>query len=935
MSFVKVMKSMLDSMKIDDDLQILVAPLERLIVHWTDPVRLIVMGEFNAGKSTLINTLLGEEVIATGIVPTTAVATYLRYSKEKYIEIVYENGNVERKSIKEMEKLTSERNKEGKKQRENIQLINLYLPNPFLLNLVLIDTPGLGAHHSQHEIQASDAYKEADDSMWIFRYGSVGRLSEVNVLKKLKDNGLDPIGVVNMIDQSDEDDITPYLQYEFDKLGGRIRSLIGVSSIEAKEAQETIDQELLEISGFPKLLSLIDEIKKDKESRKYKRFETKFLSFWLEFTDAFTNVINSKRYVKSLMQIRNDTVDVEHENHIVQTRIAKEIAQTAKNNKQLVESIAKTKTLHDWVKRKDFKYLIEDIPQLKDWKEFEKLYFDTKKVIQNLINEVNTYEQSIQKEIGKEINYIKLIQTPKKVLKKYQSQRKQLIEKEKALNIKIKELNATLFRLQTEKNTIRQQIKDHYQSWITKREMNTINKVREQREQQIEANLKSQILLHNQIQQLDYLVKLQQKMKQVRRYVRAATLTKEFQQELPHLKEQRIVDETIQSLNAQLKNEKDKLQQTTIKLDIQLPKPLEQLNVVPKKSLRNIRPLFIASVIPLVVATSIMFKDSFALGDIRDSFAPDEEIISNNEPTDQNEYAQTEIIGLATVSKTSGEQVIVYENANDNSAEIGNLGDQDYEIMAFTENGWMQIGEDAWVFYDDEKMTLYQQQLKQRLNMDYELILRTEETTVPFIPVFSENSRDSAVVGYLENSSYVDIYELSNSNWAKIGQSAWIESDKYLTIDWNFDPVADGKPIGTLTVNTPKLNVREEDFQQSNLLGTLPNGTKVDVYEISDSTGWYRIGEDGWVTSDPQYSSFYQFYDYISTYETAIGTARILIDLHVRVNENSASESQGILRQGQVVNVYEISADSGWYRIGTDAWISNDGQLVAYEEEGY
>nr|WP_106784381.1 dynamin family protein [Lysinibacillus timonensis] len=113
MSFDRVMNSMLDSMRIDRSLHKLVPSLERLLVHWRDPLRLIIMGEFNAGKSTLINTLLRDDIIASGIVPTTAIATYIRFAKEKYIEVVYEDGKVERKTIQEMEKLSSERNAEG------------------------------------------------------------------------------------------------------------------------------------------------------------------------------------------------------------------------------------------------------------------------------------------------------------------------------------------------------------------------------------------------------------------------------------------------------------------------------------------------------------------------------------------------------------------------------------------------------------------------------------------------------------------------------------------------------------------------------------------------------------------------------------------------------------------------------------------------------
>lgn len=45
--------------------------------YYTDPVRLLIIGEFNAGKSTIINALLGRDVAAIGKVATTAVPTFL------------------------------------------------------------------------------------------------------------------------------------------------------------------------------------------------------------------------------------------------------------------------------------------------------------------------------------------------------------------------------------------------------------------------------------------------------------------------------------------------------------------------------------------------------------------------------------------------------------------------------------------------------------------------------------------------------------------------------------------------------------------------------------------------------------------------------------------------------------------------------------------
>src|SRR5262249_37159227 len=56
--------------------------LEHLAAERARGVRIAIVGEFNAGKSTFVNALLGMDVAPTGILPTTAVAHVLRYGPD-------------------------------------------------------------------------------------------------------------------------------------------------------------------------------------------------------------------------------------------------------------------------------------------------------------------------------------------------------------------------------------------------------------------------------------------------------------------------------------------------------------------------------------------------------------------------------------------------------------------------------------------------------------------------------------------------------------------------------------------------------------------------------------------------------------------------------------------------------------------------------------
>ncbi|KAL5068216.1 hypothetical protein RYX36_019103 [Vicia faba] len=81
-----------------------------------EPFLLVIVGEFNSGKSTVINALLGERYLKEGVVPTTNEITFLRFNEL------------------DIEKQRCERFPDG-------QCI-CYLPAPILREMTIVDTPG-------------------------------------------------------------------------------------------------------------------------------------------------------------------------------------------------------------------------------------------------------------------------------------------------------------------------------------------------------------------------------------------------------------------------------------------------------------------------------------------------------------------------------------------------------------------------------------------------------------------------------------------------------------------------------------------------------------------------------------------------------------------------------------------------------------------------
>lgn len=104
-----------------------------------------VIGAFSAGKSSLINAFIGEEVLGVGLTPETELATELRYSSDPHLLALRPDGSSERLSVSALSTLKS--------RADEFTHVQLYLDNPKLKalpSLVLVDMPGFGSSLANH-----------------------------------------------------------------------------------------------------------------------------------------------------------------------------------------------------------------------------------------------------------------------------------------------------------------------------------------------------------------------------------------------------------------------------------------------------------------------------------------------------------------------------------------------------------------------------------------------------------------------------------------------------------------------------------------------------------------------------------------------------------------------------------------------------------------
>ncbi|GAA8246463.1 hypothetical protein HpKG64_11340 [Helicobacter pylori] len=107
-----------------------------------------VVGNFSAGKSTLLNRFLEKSVLPTGITPETSLATELHYSANERIE-AFSNNDEKAESFE----LTEQSFEVIKENVAEYSYLKVYLNNEALktaLPLVFVDMPGFDSPISSH-----------------------------------------------------------------------------------------------------------------------------------------------------------------------------------------------------------------------------------------------------------------------------------------------------------------------------------------------------------------------------------------------------------------------------------------------------------------------------------------------------------------------------------------------------------------------------------------------------------------------------------------------------------------------------------------------------------------------------------------------------------------------------------------------------------------
>jgi small GTP-binding protein len=146
------------------------AVLRQSIEQLDDLFMLVIVGEFNAGKSAFVNALLGRPIVQEGVTPTTTRITILRYGETEERTVVSDDQHI------------------------------LSLPIEMLGEISIVDTPGTNAVIRKHEAITSQFVPRSDLVLFITSADRPFTESERSFMERIRDWGKKVVLVINKRD---------------------------------------------------------------------------------------------------------------------------------------------------------------------------------------------------------------------------------------------------------------------------------------------------------------------------------------------------------------------------------------------------------------------------------------------------------------------------------------------------------------------------------------------------------------------------------------------------------------------------------------------------------------------------------------------------------------------------------------------------------------
>jgi len=183
-------------------------PLKQALLDLDGPFLLVVAGEFNSGKSSLLNALLEDDFLKEGVTPTTDRINLIGYGPEPRLK------------------------------PQSPELVLIQLPHPLLKDVRLVDTPGTNAILQHHQVLTQKFLPRADLILFVTSADRPYTQSEAEFLSFLRAWGKKVVLIINKMDLLTEAELQQVLQFVRNGADQTLGQVPPIFSISARRARQ-------------------------------------------------------------------------------------------------------------------------------------------------------------------------------------------------------------------------------------------------------------------------------------------------------------------------------------------------------------------------------------------------------------------------------------------------------------------------------------------------------------------------------------------------------------------------------------------------------------------------------------------------------------------------------------------------------------------------
>ena len=144
-----------------------------------DRFHLVVVGEFNHGKSSFVNALLGRSALPVGVTPTTAAIHHLKYADAPEATVVYTSGERRGIAFDEVRRFAVGGAGASEGGHGDVDFLEVGFPAPLLKErILLVDTPGVNDLSLQRADITYSYIPRADAVLFLLDAGQILKESE-------------------------------------------------------------------------------------------------------------------------------------------------------------------------------------------------------------------------------------------------------------------------------------------------------------------------------------------------------------------------------------------------------------------------------------------------------------------------------------------------------------------------------------------------------------------------------------------------------------------------------------------------------------------------------------------------------------------------------------------------------------------------------------